>query len=98
MGINKTQSISAYILAGGKSTRMGEDKGLKMLNNKPMIAYVLDQVNPCFEAVYIIANTPLYEKFSIPVLADIKKEIGAFRRNIYRIATQLERICFYYHL
>ena len=29
--------VNAYVLAGGKSSRMGSDKGLMLFNGKPMI-------------------------------------------------------------
>ena len=36
-----TASITAYILAGGQSTRMGRDKALVPLNNKPLIEHAV---------------------------------------------------------
>ena len=38
--------ITAVILSGGRSSRMqGEDKGLILLNDKPLISYVVDVVD-----------------------------------------------------
>ena len=39
-------TISAVILAGGKARRMnGADKGLQLLQNKPLISHVIDAYN-----------------------------------------------------
>ena len=40
------KNITAVILSGGRSSRMqGEDKGLILLNDKPLIGYVVDVVD-----------------------------------------------------
>ena len=33
--------LTGIILAGGKSSRMGEDKGLMLFEGKPMIQYII---------------------------------------------------------
>ena len=39
-------TISAVILAGGKARRMnGADKGLQLLQNKPLISHVIERLN-----------------------------------------------------
>lgn len=67
---------TAIILAGGKSVRMGEDKGLMLVNNKPMIQGVIDAVLPLTPTVLIAANNPNYEKFGFPVISDMVKDKG----------------------
>ena len=47
---------TAIILAGGKSSRMGEDKGLMLYNGKPMIQHVIDAVLPLTNCILISAN------------------------------------------
>lgn len=68
--------ITAIILAGGKSSRMGEDKGLMLLNEKPMVQYALDVVKNIVDDVMIIANQKGYEKFGYPVYKDLIKDSG----------------------
>lgn len=68
--------IEAFVLAGGKSSRMGTDKGLVQLGGKPMISYVLEALGETKLPVKIIANNPGYEGFGYPVCRDIVKEKG----------------------
>ena len=75
MDTNKKQ-INAYILAGGKSSRMGTDKGLLLIEGKAMIQYVIEQMQPIFENLVIVSNNPEYEKFGLEVIPDLIKDIG----------------------
>ena len=50
-------NITAVILSGGRSSRMqGEDKGLILINDKPMIGYVADVVDGRAGRLLISAN------------------------------------------
>lgn len=68
--------IEAFVLAGGKSRRMGRDKGLVPVNGKPMISYVLETLKKIKLPVKIIANNAEYEKFELPVCRDVVEEKG----------------------
>lgn len=72
----KTKSINGYILAGGKSSRMGKDKGLLLFEGKPMIRYVIEQMQPLFDNLVIVSNNPEYEIFGLEVIPDLIKDIG----------------------
>jgi len=68
--------VTGIILAGGKSTRMGEDKGLILLNDIPMIEYLINVFSDLKIPVIIISNNEDYNQFNLPVYQDIEKEKG----------------------
>lgn len=68
--------MTGYILAGGKSSRMGMDKGLMQLNGQPIIKYVITQLQPVVHKLVIVSSNPEYKKFGIEVIADPIKERG----------------------
>lgn len=66
-------STSAIILAGGRATRMnGADKGLILLQQKPLIAHVIARLTPQVNEILINANRDIsqYKSFCLPVLQD----------------------------
>jgi len=73
---NTLKGITGYILAGGKSSRMGADKGLLLFEGKSMIHYVIEQMQPIFDKLVIVSNNPEYEKFGLEVIPDLIKDIG----------------------
>jgi molybdenum cofactor guanylyltransferase len=66
-------SISAIILAGGRATRMnGVDKGLVLLQQKPLIVYVIERLKSQADEIFINANREIaqYQQLGFPVLQD----------------------------
>lgn len=70
------KNITAIILAGGKSSRMGRDKGLVNLNGKAMISHVLASVRHIANNIIIVANNNKYNQFGYIVYGDILKDCG----------------------
>ena len=71
--MNKHESISGLILAGGRGTRMGQvDKGLQAFRGKTMAAHVLERLAPQVASVAINANQNLdaYAAMGVPVWPD----------------------------
>lgn len=64
------------MLAGGKSSRMGQDKGLMPLRGKPLAGYVLDALKPCFEHIAIVTDNPAYRVFGFEAIPDALKNLG----------------------
>lgn len=65
--------ISAIILSGGRATRMnGVDKGLVLLQNKPLIQHVIGRLKPQVGEILINANREIvhYQAFGLPVIQD----------------------------
>lgn len=48
---------SAIILAGGFSSRIGQDKSLLELNGKPLIKHVVDAVKPIVDEIIIVTSS-----------------------------------------
>lgn len=74
------KEITAIILAGGKSTRMGSDKSLLRLGDKTLIEHVVDAIRPYVSSVLIVTNNK--EKYSflnnVFFVPDIKENQGPF--------------------
>lgn len=63
--------VNAYILAGGKSQRMGEPKGLKMLNGKPMIEHMIEKCSKLAQKVAIVGHPLMYKDLKLKVIGDL---------------------------
>ena len=62
---------SVIILCGGRSRRMGKDKGSLVLNDKPMLIHVLDTVlEIADEIVLVLRDQDQIDKYK-PILKDI---------------------------
>ncbi len=68
--------VGAIILAGGKSSRMGTDKGLLELNGRPMIVYLIETLKNITDEIIIISNQDEYKIFGCKVYADLIKDSG----------------------
>jgi molybdopterin-guanine dinucleotide biosynthesis protein A len=63
--------MTGAILAGGRSQRMGRDKGLLSVGGRTLIKVALDVIGPLFPHVLIVANDPVaYGGFGVPVERD----------------------------
>ncbi len=70
--------VTGLFLAGGQGRRMGGvDKGLELLEGRPMVAWVLERLAPQVDEIFVSANQNLerYRSFGYPVLPD---EVGGF--------------------
>lgn len=68
--------VKTYILSGGKSARMGEDKGLKPIIGKPAIRYLLDTLININIHPAIIAHHHGYHQLGVKVIGDVIGEKG----------------------
>ena len=68
--------VTGIILAGGKSSRMGTDKGLLKLNGKSMVEYVIDALTEMCSRVLIVSNNIEYRRYGIDVVKDIYEDKG----------------------
>ena len=73
---NKTK-ISCIILAGGKGNRFNnKDKGLILLDKKPLIEHILERIRPQVDDIIISANrnTDIYKNYSTKVIPDKEQD------------------------
>jgi molybdopterin-guanine dinucleotide biosynthesis protein A len=57
MSKEKNVNRSAIVLAGGFSSRLGQDKGFLKLANKPLIKHVVDAVSPVVDETVVVTNS-----------------------------------------
>lgn len=62
--------LGGYVLAGGRSSRMGSDKALLALGGKPLLQRVADAVREAVGAVVIVGDAARHSRFGAPVIAD----------------------------
>jgi molybdopterin-guanine dinucleotide biosynthesis protein A len=76
---------SAVILAGGKSTRMKKDKGLTLLNGRPLVQHVMDRVMPVVDEVIIVVGN----RDQISLYMSVVEEGIRVEDDIYQSASPL---------
>lgn len=71
--------FTVAIIAGGKSSRMGTDKSFVLLEGKPLIERVLEQVSGLGQReTLLITNKPdAYASFGLPIISDVIPDKGS---------------------
>jgi molybdopterin-guanine dinucleotide biosynthesis protein A len=70
------KNIEAFVLAGGKSQRMGEDKGMALLKGIQMISFVIKSLHSIPLVVKLISGNIDYVQFGLPVYTDTIPDKG----------------------
>ncbi len=68
--------VTGIILAGGKSTRMGTEKGLQLLCGKPLINYAIELLSGICSNIIISSSSESYQSFGFRVVPDEFPGIG----------------------
>jgi molybdopterin-guanine dinucleotide biosynthesis protein A len=64
--------VTALVLCGGKSKRMGRPKAFLPYNGTTMVSHILSVVTDMFADTFVVANEPeLYEDLDVDVVKDI---------------------------
>lgn len=71
------QDIAAFVLAGGRSSRMGSDKALLEWRGEPLVARqarLLEAALPAGSNVAIVGSIARYGAFGFPVVEDLRQQ------------------------
>lgn len=70
--------VSLALLAGGLSTRMGEDKAFALLNDGTLLECMRDRLAPLFPHVFVVTRDPSrFHDLGLPVVNDALPETGS---------------------
>jgi molybdopterin-guanine dinucleotide biosynthesis protein A len=67
--------IGGYVLAGGRSSRMGQDKSLLPLAGKPLIAHAVTKLRRLCINVRVLSDNPALEAYA-PIVPDLHPGCG----------------------
>ena len=70
------KNITGIILSGGKSSRMGTDKGFLSFNGKLFIQASIDALKPLVSEIIIVSNNADYDVFGLKRIEDIMDNAG----------------------
>lgn len=68
--------LTAFILCGGKSSRMQSEKGLVLFQNKPFIEHIIKAVSRITENIKLITNNKEYDYLTFQKIPDIITDKG----------------------
>jgi molybdenum cofactor guanylyltransferase len=69
-------NITGVILAGGKNSRMGSDKGMLEVNGIKIVERIIDVMKPQVNELIIISNGKNYDNLGYLIYSDLIKECG----------------------
>ncbi len=69
-------SVAGFVLTGGKSSRMGQDKALLKLGGKPLALRAAEQLQPLAAEVFLVGDSARYAGPGFPVLDDCVRDKG----------------------
>jgi molybdenum cofactor guanylyltransferase len=67
---------AGFVLAGGRSSRMGRDKALLPYGGRTLVEHIATVVREAAGSVTLIGPPPRYEALGLPVIADMVHECG----------------------
>lgn len=88
--------VTAIILAGGKSSRMGKDKGLLLYRGIRMVEHVIDACLQLTSRILISTNNPDYRFLNYKLIPDNFKEsgpIGGIQAALKQSETEYNIFC-----
>ncbi len=70
------ETISGFILAGGKSRRMGTDKALMLIQDETLLARMIGLIEPFCEPIAISGQRMAYSSYKIDQIPDVFADCG----------------------
>lgn len=65
-----------FVLAGGRSSRMGQDKALLEVAGKPLVKFVGASVARVLDTVTLVGSAAKYGELGLPIIEDIHPGLG----------------------
>lgn len=70
--------VTVVIMAGGKSSRMGEDKSFVLVGGRPMIELIQERVAGLGDELLLVTNKPeAYAHLGLPMVGDVYADHGS---------------------
>ena len=70
------KNIGVYILCGGLSLRMGEEKGMVAFKGKPFVEHIINAIYPISPQIQLVTSNQVYRRFGFPLVKDIYENKG----------------------
>jgi len=89
------KNITGVILAGGKSQRMGRDKGLVLLDGKPFIQHISDVLSLIVHEIIIVSNNKEYDAFGykrVPDIVENSGPLGGLYTGLHHTSTEFNLV------
>lgn len=90
------REITGIILAGGKSERMGTDKGLLLFKGKPFISHIYEAMKPIVgNNIIVVSSNAAYDKLKYNRIEDLiadKGPIGGLYTALKQSKTKLNLV------
>ena len=83
------ETLTVFILCGGKSSRMQSEKGLVLFQNKPFIEHIIQAILPITSNIKLITNNKEYDYLPYQKIPDIITDKGPLG-GIYTALTNSE--------
>ncbi len=83
--------VSAYIIAGGKSSRMGTDKGLLTLNKETFVQRISNTLQAITNSVFVVTSNEKYSDLGLNSIEDIfpdKGPVGGILTSLHHSANE----------
>jgi molybdopterin-guanine dinucleotide biosynthesis protein A len=74
--VTGTEAIGAFVLAGGKSSRMGRAKGMLPLGGRPLIVHMARLAGSVGDPPIIVGPPTKYSGLGFRVVADDRRNLG----------------------